>query len=167
VANLSASRASYAAVRKMRIWGAEGYASLDFAAGRATRVRPSEPLRRGRVDLDGVDLAQPAAIKEHLFGKILRVDHLEGQPGEPLALELENFVRAVRGLEPPRVSGEDALRALRLAEQVLRSLEGHHWEPQAAAAHSHAPTAEAASILLGPHAWRIKSLRPSSQPSGQ
>ncbi|HZW35140.1 MAG TPA: Gfo/Idh/MocA family oxidoreductase, partial [Isosphaeraceae bacterium] len=100
VANLSASRASYAAVRKMRIWGAEGYASLDFAAGRATRVRPSEPLRRGRVDLDGVDLAQPAAIKEHLFGKVLRVDHLEGQSGEPLALELENFVRAVRGLEP-------------------------------------------------------------------
>src|SRR5262249_18009835 len=32
VANLTASRASYAKVRKMRIWGAEGYASLDFAS---------------------------------------------------------------------------------------------------------------------------------------
>src|SRR5262245_61007816 len=65
VANVSASRASYAAVRKMRIWGAEGYVSLDFAERRATLVRPSEQLRRGRLELDGVDLSQPSAIKEH------------------------------------------------------------------------------------------------------
>ena len=32
VANLTASRVSFQAVRKMRLWGAEGYASLDFAA---------------------------------------------------------------------------------------------------------------------------------------
>jgi predicted dehydrogenase len=165
VANLSASRASYAKVRKMRLWGAEGYASLDFAAGRATRVRPSEPLRRGQIELEGVDLAQPSAIKEHLFGKVLHVDHLEGEPGEPLALELQNFVRAARGLEPPRVSGADALRALRLADQVLRSLESHRWETHAGGAALPAPPAEASPLLQGPHAWRIKSLRPSSQPS--
>src|SRR5262249_9801353 len=87
VANLSASRAGYAAVRKMRIWGAEGYASLDFAAQGATLVRPSEQLRRGRLDLDGVDLGQPSAVKDHLFGKVLRVDRLPGEPGEPLARE--------------------------------------------------------------------------------
>ena len=166
VANLSASRASYTAVRKMRLWGAEGYASLDFAAGRATRVRPSEQLHRGRLELDGVDLAQPSAIKEHLFGKVLRVDQLEGQPGEPLALELENFIRAARGLERPRVSGEDALRALRLAEQVLRSLEGHRWDAQPVATTALEPSGEAGSLLQGPHAWRIKNLRSSSQPSG-
>ena len=74
VANLTASRASYAAIRKMRIWGAEGYASLDFAAKKATLVRASEQLKRGRIDLEGVDLTQPAAVREHLFGKILRVD---------------------------------------------------------------------------------------------
>ena len=39
------------AVRKMRIWGAEGYATLDFAARQGTLVRPSEQLRRGRLDL--------------------------------------------------------------------------------------------------------------------
>ena len=53
VANLTASRASYAAVRKMRIWGTEGYASLDFAAQQATLIQPSEeflerPARHGR-----------------------------------------------------------------------------------------------------------------------
>ena len=128
VANLTASRASYAAVRKMRIWGAEGYASLDFAAKQATLVRPSEQLRRGRLDLEGVDLSQPAAVKEHLFGKILRVDQVQCEGREPLALELEDFVAAARGESRPRVSGEDALRAMRLADQVLRSLEAHRWD---------------------------------------
>ena len=40
VANLTASRASYTPSRKMRIWGADGYASLDFAAKQATAHSP-------------------------------------------------------------------------------------------------------------------------------
>ena len=48
VANLSASRASYQAVRKMRLYGAEGYATLDFAAREGTIVRPSDPAPTGR-----------------------------------------------------------------------------------------------------------------------
>jgi predicted dehydrogenase len=159
VANLTASRASYASVRKMRIWGAEGYASLDFAARQATLVRPSEQLRHGRLDLDGVDLSQPAAIKDHLFGKILRVDKVACDSADQLSLELADFVAAARREAPPRVGGEDALRAMRLADQVLRSLEGHRWDGEAAAASAPSPPAEVASVLQGPHAWRIKSLR--------
>ena len=79
VANLTASRASYTPSRKMRIWGAEGYASLDFAAKEATVIRPSEQLKRGRLDLEGVDLSQPAVVREHLFGKILRVDRVQSR----------------------------------------------------------------------------------------
>ena len=51
VANLSASRASYVAARKMRLWGPEGYATIDFAAKQGTLVRPSEQLRQGQLDL--------------------------------------------------------------------------------------------------------------------
>jgi predicted dehydrogenase len=167
VANLTASRASYAAVRKMRIWGAEGYASLDFATKEATLVRPSEQLKHGRLDLEGVDLSQPAAVKEHLFGKILRVDRVESQGREPLSLELEDFVNAARGRSRPKVSGEDALRAVRLADQVLKSLEAHRWDAEPAAAVAAMPSlpAEIGSVLRGPHAWRIKSLRQSTNPA--
>jgi predicted dehydrogenase len=160
VANLTASRASYAAIRKMRIWGAEGYVSLDFAARHATVVRPSEQLRNGRLDLEGVDLTRPAAVKEHLFGKVLRVDQLESDGREPLAAELENFVSAARGMARSRVSGEDALRAIRLASQIVASLETHHWGPEPTAT---AP--EQSSALQGPHIWRLKSLRQSSTPT--
>ena len=151
VANLTASRASYTPTRKMRIWGAEGYASLDFAAKKATLVRPSEQLKRGKLDLEGVDLSQPTAVREHLFGKILRVDKVEPDPLEPLALELTDFVSAARGISRPRVSGEDALRAVRLADQILSSLNAHRWKGE-----SEALPAEPTSVLRGPHAWRRK-----------
>jgi predicted dehydrogenase len=158
VANVTASRASDQAVRKMRIWGAEGYASLDFAAKSAKLVRPSDSLRRGRLELEGLDLSQPAAIKEHIFGKMLRVDRVTCDGPEPLALELEDFIGAVRGESRPRVGGEDGLRAMRLADQVLRSLESHDWEGMDAPAPL---PSESSPALQGPHAWRLKNLKHS------
>jgi predicted dehydrogenase len=147
----------------MRIWGAEGYASLDFAAKEATVIRPSEQLKRGRLDLEGVDLSQPAAVREHLFGKILRVDRVEPEAREPLALELEDFISAARGLSRPRVSGDDALRAVRLADQILRCLETHRWDAEATPAA--APALEAPSVLRGPHSWRNRSMRQNASSS--
>ena len=129
VADLTASRASYNALRKMRIWSPEGYATLDFAARCATVVRPSERLRQGFLDLDGLDLTQPSAIKSHLFGKVFRVDQVAPPEScDQLTLELEDFVGAVRENRSPRVTGEDALKAMRLADQVLTSLQSHQWD---------------------------------------
>jgi predicted dehydrogenase len=161
VANLTASRASYVAMRKMRIWGAEGYASLDFAAKEATLVQLSDEFLRGELDLDDVDLSQPSAVKDHLFGKVLRVDQVRTEGREPLALELEDFIGAVQGQLQPRVSGDDAVRAMRLADQILRSLNAHHWEGDAAALPVPAQAAESGSLLRGPHAWQTKKARQS------
>ena len=159
VAHVASSRASYTAVRKMRVWGAEGYASLDFAARKATLVRPSEELRRGRLDLDGLDLSQPSAIKEHVFGKVLHIDHVECEGADALSLELEDFVAAARGESGPRVGGEDGLRAMKLADQVLRSLESHRWD----GSETRTPLpSDSSHALQGPHAWRIKSPKYSS-----
>ncbi len=166
VANLTASRASYAALRKMRIWSTEGYASLDFAARTATLVQPSDQFLSGQLALEDVDLSQPAAIKEHLFGKVLRVDQVQTPGREPLALELEDFVQAVRGGVRPRVSGDDALRAMRLADQVLRSISAHRWEADASTPVPAQPV-ETPSLLRGPHAWRIKNRQKNASNTGQ
>ncbi len=153
VAQITASRASYNAQRKMRVWGAEGYASLDFAARESTLVRPTEQLSRGKIDLEGVDLSNAAAVKEHLFTKVFRVDREKPEAREPLALELEDFIRAARGIAPPLVTGEDALRAIRVAEQILAALGAHRWES------TQPSLPEPTSVLRGPHAWRLKELR--------
>jgi predicted dehydrogenase len=171
VADVTASRCSERPVRAMRLWGAEGYASLDFMAKRARLVRPSERLRRGEVDTDGLDPTRPEEVRARLFGQILRVDHVQAEGREPLALELEDFVRAVRTGTRPRVDGHDALRAMRLADQVLRGLEAHRWEGTAdgpvGPRDLPAPQAEPIAGLPAPKSWRYRGARqgsPSSEP---
>lgn len=166
VADLSASRVSVQAARKMRIYGPEGYASLDFATKQATLIRPSEQLRRGEIDLAGLDMTQPAAVKDRVFGKMLRVDRVQAEGREPLAAELEDFVQAACGRSRPKVGGEHALRAMRLADQVLKSLNSHAWEGAAAGPvgplNTPAPSLEPAHTLRGPISWRIQGARQAS-----
>ncbi len=163
VAHLTASRASFQAVRKMRLWGPEGYVTLDFATKQGTVVRPSDRLRRGEIDLEGVDLSEAAAVKEHLFGKILRVDKVQAEGREPLALELEDFVHAVRSGSRPRVSGADALRSIRLADRIRASLEAHAWEGRldgpVGPRDLPEPIAEPIVGLPAPKVWRYRGLR--------
>jgi len=176
VADLAASRASFQSVRKLRLYGAEGYASLDFAAKQGTLIRPSEKLRRGEIDLEGVDLTQAAAIKERVFGQVLWVNRVQTEGREPLALELEDFVRAAQRLAPPKVSGTEALQAMRLADQILDVLNAHVWQDTAECTNDAANQSPATSFdqdghtFRGPIAWRprnslYQSARPSS-PSG-
>jgi len=166
VANLTASRASFQAMRKMRLWSSEGYAMLDFMTKQGTLVRPSEQLRRGQLDLTGVDLSNPALVKEHLFGTVLRVDQVQTEAQDQLKLELEDFVQAVRSGTPPKVSGQQGLRAMMLAGEVLRSIRGHQWEGDSSGPigphHLPQPLSAPSSLLKGPFSWRNRAGRPSS-----
>jgi predicted dehydrogenase len=166
VANLTASRASTQAAREMRLFGDEGHAALDFATRQGTLIRPSDRLRQGEVDIDGLDLSQPTAVKERVFGKILRVDRVQAEGREPLAMELEDFVRAARGLSRPRVGGDDALRAMRLADQVLRSLNAHAWSAAAPDVQvtpgTPVPETSVGHTFRGPISWRLAARQGSA-----
>ena len=48
---------------------------------------------------------------------------LEAPDGEPLRLEFESFVAAVRGEQPVAVSGEDGREALDVALRIVREIE--------------------------------------------
>ncbi len=165
VANLTASRASYQPVRKMRIWGPEGYAALDFATKHGTLIRPSDALRRGDLELDGLDMGRPEQVKERIFGKMLRVDRVEvpEEGPDPLTRELADFVAAVRTGSRPRVTGGDALRAVALADRVLRSLNAHHWEGVATGPTGPLdlpePAVEPIIGLAGPKVWKYHGVK--------
>ncbi len=164
VAELTASRASERAVRSLRIWGSDCYAGLDLAAKKARIVRPTDRLRHGDLGVETLDLSRPDAIKAHVFGELLDARTIEPPPGpEPLALELEDFVQAARTGRRPRVSGEDALRAVRVAEQIVRSLRNHRWDgpttvptgPHAGA--TAADPARPIAGLAGPKRWKVRT----------
>ena len=161
VASLSANRASLQNSREMKIYGDEGFASLDFATRQGTWIAPSDTLKQGVIDLDGVDMTQPAAIKDHVFGKILRVDRVQPEASDALTLELENFVNAARGLGSPKVDGTAALKAMQLADAILASLNDRVW-PAAISSSSPAKDRKTGGIgseaheLRGPISWRTR-----------
>jgi predicted dehydrogenase len=111
VANLTASRLARERLRKLRVFQSSGYFSLDLAAGTGEYLR-LRPDAAAALASDAVpDLAT-----------VVEMVRLEAPEGEPLALELTNFLRAVRGAESAAVTGDDGLSALRLAFRVMEAM---------------------------------------------
>jgi predicted dehydrogenase len=112
VANITASRVSRERMRKVRIFQESGYLSLDLAAGEGEFFR----LRR---DVDFAELAKGAQAIEAFVERV----PLTAPEGEPLRLEFESFLEAVRGKAPVTVSGEDGREALAVALTIVSEIE--------------------------------------------
>lgn len=112
VANITASRVSRDRMRKIRIFQQSGYLSLDLAAGTGEFYR-----LRGDVDVATL-VSAPLALEQF----VERIP-LEADEGEPLRLEFESFIAAVRGEAPVAVSGEAGREALAVALQIVSDIE--------------------------------------------
>lgn len=102
VANITASRISQEAVRKVRFIEPDMYVAVDYAGGTLEVLRL---VRRpgARPAIEG----GPVAVA----------------PGEPLRHELIDFVESIRDRRPPRVTGPAGRRALALATRVAHAIE--------------------------------------------
>jgi predicted dehydrogenase len=108
VANVTASRISREALRKIRFFEENRYVSVDL---REKSVEAFE--KTGNVEsADGV--LDP--------GLIIRSIPVEIDRSEPLRKEIVSFLAAVRGEAAPAVSGEEGFEALEVAERVLESI---------------------------------------------
>src|SRR5262249_11501538 len=102
VANLTASRISREHVRKIRFFQPDPSISIDYAARdlEVYRLVPRDP-------------STPLGPLPVIQG-----GHVECGKEEPLRLELEDFVGAVRERRQPRVAGEAGRAALALATAI-------------------------------------------------
>jgi predicted dehydrogenase len=100
VANLTASRISTEPVRRIRVFQARTYLSCDTGRREVERYRV----------LDGA--GGPEIVRDQL-----KVDE-----GEPLAIELREFLAAVRSRSRPAVDGVEGRRALALAHRVREAI---------------------------------------------
>jgi predicted dehydrogenase len=129
VANFTASRVSTERVRKMRFFQPHQYLSLDFARQDLLLIDVSAAA--------GLDLAQLAALASAsaalpnppaLGGQPapgMSLSKVPVEPGEPLRLELESFLDAVRRRVQPQVTVEDGRAALALALQINEAIASH------------------------------------------
>lgn len=112
VANITASRVSRERTRKLRIFQQSGYLSLDLAAGDGEFYR----IRQG------IDLGELARSPQELAAFVERIP-LQAPEGEPLRLEFQSFVDAVRGRAPVAVSGREGRDALAVALRIVQEIE--------------------------------------------
>jgi predicted dehydrogenase len=112
VANITASRVSRERMRKLRIFQQSGYLSLDLASGEGEFFR-----LRGDVDIAAL-AAAPLALEQFVERIPLRAEE-----AEPLRLEFESFLAAVRGEAPVAVTGEEGREALAVALQIVADIE--------------------------------------------
>ena len=112
VANITSSRISRERVRKIRIFQHSGYISLDLAAGTGEFFRLKQRM----------DTSNPPAAPVDITDFVDRIK-LNAPEGEPLRLEFESFVAAVRGEGPVIVTGEEGRRALAVALKIVAEIE--------------------------------------------
>lgn len=112
VANITSSRISREKKRKIRIFQQREYLSLDLAAG-------TGEFYRLKSDFD------PAKIRSAPADIAAFVDRvkLHAPDGEPLKLELESFVAALKGEMPVVVTGEEGRLALGVALRIVKEIE--------------------------------------------
>jgi predicted dehydrogenase len=114
VATITASRVSREKTRKLRIFQRSGYVSLDLGTGIGMFFRM-------RSDVDPRDLAAQATSLEQFVEPV----PLIAPEGEPLRLELESFIAAIRGEAPVVVSGAAGREALSTALRIVSDIDRH------------------------------------------
>jgi predicted dehydrogenase len=165
VATLSACRASMSASRRLKLWGMEGYVDMDFATRKSVFIKPGEAILEGEhLQPDTLDMTSPNAIREHVFGNLLKVDEYQGEETEMLAAELDDFVNSILHGHRPKVTGEDAYRALELAEWILSVMTNEDWKRNVPKASSQQPMPIAG--LAGPILWRRRRAGITAPESG-
>lgn len=103
VANVTASRVSRRPFRRIRVFSRDAYLGLDFAEQRLEQISP------GRAEAGA---PFPPLVETQV----------EVESQLPLNAELAHFVECVRAGGRPLVSGEDALLAVQVAQEVRRKI---------------------------------------------
>ncbi len=113
VANLTASRVTASPMRKVRVFSANGYFSIDLLAGVATHYRKADGFEARLAELQRAGTSGPGAMMD-----LVQVAQIRGDGVEPLVKELASFCRCVVDRTRPPVTGEDGLDAVRLAAGI-------------------------------------------------
>jgi predicted dehydrogenase len=120
VANVTASRISAKKMRKMRIFQANAYISLDFVSGISEIYYSADwqdhPFQDGTL---AVSLGQ---INIDEGRKEIKYNQLKREGVNPLVYELTAFIESINAKLPPIVSGESGLEALHLAKLIEQKI---------------------------------------------
>lgn len=117
VANVTASRISQKKMRKMRIFQRDAYVTLDFSNGTSEIFRllpPEQHIEGGHINYGEIGVGEKK--------KKIIYEQPEMKEVNALQYELSLFVKSAETQTPPVVSGEDGLRALKVAKEIIEKI---------------------------------------------
>jgi len=101
IANLTASRVALKRERKIRLFQADTYVSVDYMERRVRICRREDAGGRAEISIEQREFNEADALRD----------------------EVESFVASVRTRRPPLVDGRSGLKALELAERINGCME--------------------------------------------
>ena len=121
-AMFKASRVAIQKNRKMRIFSANSYLSLDYVAKTGMKIS----LKNG-CDRELIDFKKMASLEETqgaypLFTQYFNIEQLSISSEEPLRGELQAFLFSVRTGKEPVVTGEHGVQAIDIATLILEQI---------------------------------------------
>lgn len=123
VADMTASRVAAKVERAFRVFNDSCYVSIDTLTPRARLFKKSEKLTSGELDVSKLAPDQVGDPKKFLFEELIDLVRLPLPEERPLNAELGSFVEAVASESRSVASGEDAVKAIRVAEKILEKIE--------------------------------------------
>ena len=98
VADITASRASMEASRRMRVYQQDAYLSVDYVSNRLKIYTKKNPVIKSLKDIE--------------------ITYPKLEPKQPIREEIVHFIDCIRTSKTPTPSGEKGLKALRLALDI-------------------------------------------------
>jgi len=123
VANVTASRISARALRKMRLFQKDSYISLDFLTKTLEVYRLVEVERLSKEEKEKKTVVGNIPVEK--VGKTVIYERPEVEDRDMLTAEIKSFINSVKTKTPPVVPGEDGKRALEVALEIKEKAEEH------------------------------------------
>ncbi|TWU60283.1 Dehydrogenase [Rubripirellula tenax] len=126
VANLKASRISPTPARTMQIFGANGFADIDFGTPSLSVVRPCDSVVNRSFDLS-LETDNPLGYGATLFSGKLKCETVDLQARNAILDELHDFVISIQSGIAPAVDGVAGARAVAVANRILEAIGERRW----------------------------------------
>lgn len=128
VANLTASRCSFEPERRMKIFGTEGFASIDLATSTLKAIRIPSWIAKREFDFQNCTAEQAEFVKARLFSDILPVEEVKVEPANAIQMEQIDWIQAIQEKRQPTVCAETGYKAVKVAQRVIDQISNHPWD---------------------------------------
>jgi predicted dehydrogenase len=122
VANMTASRLSLKTERKLRVFCADAYVSLDYAKKYGIVARRSGNLDAIRSAVERIRSGEVQDLAELNFADLVHIEELQIDDVEPLRAQLDSFVESITNGTHPAVTAEEGMAAVETAAKIVEAM---------------------------------------------